>query len=271
MPADFLKVFWKELRVWIQKALNNSYDKGTLSSSLRNCVITCLAKKDKCRDHINNWCPLSMLSSVYKLASAAIANNSIKTYLNYLIDNSQTGFISGRNIADSIRLVYDIIHTTEKLNIPGLLVCIDFQKAFDSISWDFVYHTLLYLGFGPGFLIWIRLFNTDIRAMVLQSGYISDNLKIERGCRQGDPIPPYLFILAAQILTRLIIQNPVIKGIFVNGTEFKITQYADDTTLFLDGSQSSLTAALNTLELFGSFSGLRMNTKKTKVIWIGKK
>ena len=262
-PADFLKVFWKELRVWIQKALNNSYDKGALSLSLRQCVITCLPKKDKCRDDIKNWRPLSMLSSVYKLASAVIANR-MKPYLNYLIDDSQTGFISGRNIADSTRLVYDIIHTTEKLNIPGLLVSIDFQKAFDSISWDFVYHTLLHLGFGPGFLKWIRLFNTDIRAMVLQSGYLSDNIKIERGCRQGDPISPYLFILAAEILTKLIMQNPEIKGIFINGTEFKITQYADDTTLFLDGSQSSLIAALNTLELFGSFSGLRMNTEKNK-------
>ena len=126
-------------------------------------MITCLPKKDKCRDDIKNWCPLSMLSSVYKLASAAIANR-MKPYLNYLINDSQTGFISGRNIADSTRLVYDIIHTTEKLNIPGLLVSIDFHKAFDSISWDFVYHTLLHLGFGPG-LKWIRLFNTDIRAM----------------------------------------------------------------------------------------------------------
>ena len=132
-PADFLKVFWKELCVRIQKALNNSYDKGTLSASLRQCVITCLPKKDNCRDDIKNWHPLSMLLSVYKLASAAIANK-MKPYLNYLIDNSQTGFITGRNIADSTRLVYDIIHTTEKLNIPGLLVSIDFQKAFDSIS-----------------------------------------------------------------------------------------------------------------------------------------
>ena len=53
--------------------------------------------------------------------------------------------------------------------------------------------------------------------------------------------------------------------------EIKITQFADDTTLVLDGSQSSLKAALNTLEIFGSYSGLKMNTNKTKVIWIGRK
>ena len=147
-------------------------------------------------------------------------------------------------------MVYDIIHTTEKLNISGLLVSIDFQKAFDSISWEFIFKTLSYLGFGANFQRFIRLFNTDITAKVLQNGFLSDNINIQRGCRQGDPISPYLFIIAAQILTILIIHNPQIRGIFINGVEFKITQYADDTTLFLDGSQDSLLAALNTLETF---------------------
>ena len=210
------------------------------------------------------------ISSIYKLASAAIANR-IKPLLNYLIDSTQTGFILGRDIAENTRLVYDIIHTTKKLNISGLLVSIDFQKAFDSISWEFIFKTLSYLGFGANFQKWIRLFNTDITAKVLQNGFLSDNINIQRGCRQGDPISPYLFIIAAQILTILIIHNPQIRGIFINGVEFKITQYADDTTLFLDGSQDSLLAALNTLETFGTYSGLKMNTEKTWVVWIGRK
>ena len=69
----------------------------------------------------------------------------------------------------------------------------------------------------------------------------------------------------------MIKNNNNIKGIHIGGHEFKITQFADDTTLFLNGTQNCLQAALNTLELFGSFSGLKMNTSKTKVIWIGRK
>ena len=68
-----------------------------------------------------------MLSSIYKLASAAIANR-IEPLLNYLIDSTQTVFISGRDIAKNTCLVYDIIHTTEKLNGSGLLVSIDFRR-----------------------------------------------------------------------------------------------------------------------------------------------
>ena len=66
----------------------------------------------------------------------------------------------------------------------------------------------------------------------------------------------------------LIINNSSIKG---NGLEQIITQFADNTTLILDGSRESLVATLNTLEIFGSMSGLKVNTNKTKLIWIGKK
>ena len=79
------------------------------------------------------------------------------------------------------------------------------------------------------------------------------------------------YLTAAEILALLIKMNPEIIGIKVNTKEFKLTQFADDTALFLDGTQHSLQAALNTLEIFGNFSGLRMNKEKTKIIWIGRK
>ena len=80
-----------------------------------------------------------------------------------------------------------------------------------------------------------------------------------------------MYIIDGQTLTLLILHNPDIKGIFIKGTESKITQYADHMTLFLDGSQSSILAALNTLEIFGTMSGLKMSKDKTKIIWIGRK
>ena len=125
---------------------------------------------------------------------------------------------------------------TEKANITGQLMVIDFQKAFDSISWNFIYNTLSFLGFGESYIKWIKLLNNEVTARVIQSGYASNSIQIGRGCRQGDPISPYLYIIGSQILTVLILHNPDIKGIFIKGTEFKVTQYADDMTLFLDGS-----------------------------------
>ena len=159
----------------------------------------------------------------------------------------------------------------DKKQINGLLMLIDFEKAFDSVSWNFMYKVLNYLGFNDKFIKWIKLINTHICATVLQSGFTSTFLQIGKGCKQGDPIAPYLFITCAFVLYILIMMDKNVKGITIEGNEYKITQYADDTTLILDGSENSLQTSLNILEIFGNMSGLKMNTSKTKVVWIGRK
>ena len=74
---------------------------------------------------------------------------------------------------------------------------VDFEKAFDSVSWDFLIEALIRLGFGQNFIKWIITFNTNIFATVLQCGFLSNQISIKRGCRQGDPIAPYLFIICS--------------------------------------------------------------------------
>ena len=269
-PAEFFKFFWNKLKFFVLRALNNAYTHGEMSTSLRHCIITCLPKGNKAREYLKNWRPISLLSVVYKIGSTAIANR-MKRYLGKLISESQSGFVSGRYIGDNTRLMYDLMHYTEINDIPGLLMLVDFQKAFDSVSWNFLYKTLKFFGFGPSLMTWIKIFNTNIKATVLQCGVMSKSINIEKGCRQGDPIASYLFLLCAQILLLLVESNIKIKGIYVGQKEYKISQFADDTTLILDGHQDSLQAAINTLELYGSLSGLKVNTDKTQLVWVGKK
>ena len=94
------------------------------------------------------------------MASAAISNR-MKPYLDYLIDKAQNGFVQGRYICECTRLAYDIMSYTETFNIPGMLVLINFEKAFDSLSWSFIYKTLRCLGFGQSFINWINPFATN--------------------------------------------------------------------------------------------------------------
>ena len=231
-------------------------------------IINCIPKGDKPRQFLKNWRPISLLCVLYKLLSTVLANR-LKGVLDSLISRSQCGFIQGRYIGEVTRLIYDVINHTEKSEIEGLLMLIDFEKAFDSISWKFLYNVLDYLGFTEGYIKWIKLLNKGIQASVVQAGFKSEFLNIERGCKQGDPIAAHLFLLGAQIMTYMVNQNNKIKGIII-GREIKLCQFADDTTLILDGSKESLDSALNTIEIFGSISGLKMNTTKTKV-WIGRK
>ena len=232
--------------------------------------MVCLPKGNKDRSLIKNWRPISLLCVVYKLVSGAIANR-LKGTLDSVISHCQTGFIKGRLISESTRLVHDIMHYVDNKQLPGLIMLIDFKKAFDSLSWTFLYKILNSFGYSENFIKWIKLFNTDITAYILQCGHLSDKILIQRGCRQGDPISSYLFLLGAEILSIMILKNPDIVGIIIGENEFKLVQFADVTTLIFDGTLHSLQSALNTLEIFGTLSGLRMNKDKTKLIWIGRK
>ena len=116
---------------------------------------------------------------LYQLASVAIAKR-LKKILDKLISNNQTGFLKGRSISDCTRLVYDIMHKTQQENIQGLLLLlVDFKKAFNSISWNFLNDCLSLLCFGHSFIRWINTFNTDVQASVIQCGHLSDKIEIQ--------------------------------------------------------------------------------------------
>ena len=249
-------------------AFNYAYDQGTLSVSQRRGIIKLIPKKDADPHFIKNWRPLTLLNCDLKIATKAIANR-IKKVIPKLVNNDQTGFLKGRFIGENIRLIDSIINYAAEQHIPGLLLFIDFEKAFDSLEWAFVDRTLEYFGFGPSLISWIRTFYNNIESCVLNNGWSSKFFKLQRGVRQGCPLSPYLFILSVEVLGKAIRANTNIKGITVNKTEIKLSQYADDTTLILNGNQDSLSAALDTINSFGKSSGLKLNEKKTEALWIG--
>ena len=104
-----------------------------MSISLGHCLISSIPKGNKPRIILKNWRPISLLSCVYKILSSAVANR-LKGVLDKLMSRTQTRFISGRYIGENIRLVYDLLHYTEKEKNPGLNMLVGFETAFDSVS-----------------------------------------------------------------------------------------------------------------------------------------
>ena len=135
---------------------------------------------------------------------SSVIANCLKSVLDKIISNDQKGFISGRFKGENIRTIYDILFETKQQNIPGLMVSVDFQQAFDTVSWKFIEKTLDYFNFGPSIKKWIKLFQTGAQSSILQNGYLSESFTLQRGCRQGDPISPYIFILCVEILGKMI-------------------------------------------------------------------
>ena len=249
LPAEFYKVFWKDISTILIKSLNYAYEKDQLSITQRRGIIKLISKKDAEPYFIKNWRPLTLLNCDYKIAAKSIPNR-LKVFLPNLINNDQTGFIKGRFIGENIRLIDSVICYAKEKNIPGLLLFLDFEKAFDTIEWPFIRKTLQYFGFGASIIKWINLFYYRPESCVLNNGWATNFFEIQRGVRQGCPLSPYLFVLAAEMLAKAIRKNDNISGILVNNKEIKLSQYADDTTLILDGSRESLTASLKTLDNF---------------------
>ena len=146
LPVELYKVFWKDVSTFLTISLNRSYQKGNLAITQRRGIISLIPKKDKALNELKNWRPITLLNCDYKIASKAIAS-CLKFLLSDLIDHDQTGFLKGRSIAENICLINNVISYTHLKDIPGLLLFIDFEKAFDTIEWNFVQKVLEHFGF----------------------------------------------------------------------------------------------------------------------------
>ena len=135
----------------------------------------------------------------------------------------------------------------------------DFEKAFDCLEWNFLLKTMDKMTFGSKFISNVKsLYSNNISSCVMNNGLSSQYFTVGRRVRQGDPLSPYLFILALKVLSCNIREETSIKGITVNGREIKIIQYADDTSCVLADEQS----AKDLFKLINSFtevSGLKLN------------
>ena len=122
--------------------------------------------------------------------------------------------------------------------------------------------------FGPDLINWVRTFYQNIQSCVINNGLASDYFTLERGVRQGDPLSPYLFLLAIETLAISIRQNPEIEGIKIVKNESKLLQYADDTTAVLSNLNSA-NALFQQMNLFKNLCGLEANSSKPEGMWIG--
>jgi len=157
---------------------------------------------------------------------------------------------------------------TDKENLPGMAIFLDFRKAFDTIEWHYLEKVLTLFNCGPNFLQWFKTLHADISICVLNNGHASCFLPINRGVRQGCPLSGLFFVIGLELLARAIKRDNRIKGITTGDKEIKISMYADDTTVIVR-DLDSITHLLIMLEKFASISGLQTNTSKTEALWLG--
>ena len=266
--VEFYRCFFDILGNDLVDSLNTAHEKGQLSISQRRGVIILIPEEEESLANLKNWRPITLLNVDYKVAAKAIAKR-IEPLLPKLIHSDQTGFVKGRYIGDNIRLISDLMEQTKRDQTTGILLSLDFRKAFDTLEWSLIQHALRIYNFGTNLRRWVEVFYKDIESAILNNGFATNWIKPSVGVRQGCPLSPFLFILTAELMSNKIRQSDNVKGINLCNHEVKLSQFADDTNLFC-ADVGSVEEALIILGEFGKISGLRLNIEKTKAMWLGK-
>jgi hypothetical protein len=220
-------------------------------------------RADACR--LSDYRPISLIHLVAKIF-AKVLSLRLAPRLDSLVSNNQNAFITGRSLHDNFVLVRQSAKLLHHLGAPRILLKLDLAKAFDSLSWPFLFEALRHYGFGDRFLEWLSILLSSASTRVLLNGEPGPPVWHRRGLRQGDPLSPQLFVLAVDVLGSL----------FKRATELGIMQqlhprkmippislYADDVVLFCHPIPGDIEAVKEILHLFGRVSGLNVNFTKS--------
>ena len=265
--TKFLELFKEELWAMYQEVVTN----GILGHSARKGLMALLPKGNCDPNYIKNYRPLTILNTDYKVLAKTVATR-LKRVLPDIIGDQQNGFMEGRNIQSSIRETIDIVSHINNTKQKAVIVSIDFLKCFDRIEHDSIYNALRYFNFGEKFISLIRLFYTEFRVCTQNAGHASELFAKTRGINQGCNVSPFCFNVCSEIMAHLIKNNPLIHGIKIGQrkeVEKVISQFADDTCLFLLYTENCLNATIDTLMHIEKNTGLKVSYEKSCIYRIG--
>jgi hypothetical protein len=183
-----------------------------------------------------------------------------------LIDPDQSGFITGRSISENFVYATEVIQCCHKRRAPAFALKLDFAKAFDSINWDSLREVLRVRGFPEKWCGWIQAIFDSSRSAVVLNGIPGRWISCRRGLRQGDPLSPYLFLLVADVLQRMIQQDGVLEHPLCDGMPPVVLQYADDTLVLFHADAAAARRLKNVLDRFAAATGLVINFHKSTLV-----
>ncbi|GJU52902.1 RNA-directed DNA polymerase, eukaryota, partial [Tanacetum coccineum] len=216
--------------------------------------------------------PISLIGSLYKIIAKILANR-LSLVISDLISDVQSAFIYNRQILDGPFILNEILSWCKHKKINAMIFKVDFEKAFDSVRWDYLEDVLKSFGFGDKWCGWIFGCLDFAKGSVLINGGPTSEFQFHKGLKQGDPLSPFLFILVMESLhisfTR-VLDVGLYKGISINSS-LMISHlfYADDAIFVGKWDINNIKTIVNVLNCFFMASGLKINIHKSKLAGIG--
>ncbi|XP_061350333.1 uncharacterized protein LOC133295506 [Gastrolobium bilobum] len=271
-PAFFFQKNWEIMRKQVVDCVHQIWDKPEEVKDLNKTFLVLIPKLAK-PEKINQFLPIAICSVLYKGISKLIMSK-LKPLLNKLISPQQVSFVPQRQIQDNIIIAQEMVHSMNRMKgkMGFFTIKIDLEKAYDKMSWKFIYKVLSEINIPESLVNIIMQCITSTELEILWNGSKAGSILPSRGLRQGDPISPYIFVLCMEKLTHLISDaiarkewKPMAAG--RGGPTISHLLFADDLLLFGEANIDQVKSIMNCLTKFGNMSGQKVSYPKSNIFF----
>ena len=268
----FIKDFWELLKEDLLRFFNDFHRLGRLTKGINSTFIVLIPKVES-PQCLSDFCPISLVNCLYKIFSKVL-ENWLRRVVDGVISSSQSAFVPGRQILGGLLIANELVDEARKRKKDLLLFKVNFEKAYDSVDWNYLDTVLRRMNFPIVWRKWMMECISTPSVSVLVNGSPTEEFKLERGLRQGDPLSPFLFLIAAEGL-HVMMNSVMEQGMFEPykvGTHGDVVishlQFADDTLLMGAKSLGNIRILKFLLRLFEFTYGLKVNFHKSMLYWI---
>ncbi|QHO00044.1 uncharacterized protein DS421_13g403050 [Arachis hypogaea] len=278
----FYQKYWHIIQEDVLAVVQNFFDDGTIPKDINETIVVLIPKVDN-PENLNRLRPISCCNFIYKIISRILVIR-LKRILDIIVSPIQSAFVGGRMIQDNIVIVQEAFHKIGKKGREGmedLAIKLDMNKAYDRLEWDFLEEVLKAFGFCQK---WVKMMMSCVTGANYrfkvngkltkknQTSKLTKKIKPQRGLRQGDPLSPYLFIIAAEVFT--ILMNRAEREGDITGMKLapnapNLTHllFADDCIIFSKAREEDIYQLIQILNVYTEASGQRINLDKSGIIF----
>nr|GEV57526.1 RNA-directed DNA polymerase, eukaryota [Tanacetum cinerariifolium] len=232
---EFIRIYWKIMNQDVINVVREFLTTSKFPPGSNSLFITLIPKKQDA-NLVKDLCPISLIGSFYKIIAKILANH-LSMVISDLVSDVQSAFVSNRQILDGPFILNELLSWCKNYKTKAMLFKVDFEKAFDSVRWDYLDGILSNFGFGTKWRRWIQGFLTSAMGSIPINGSPTSEFKFHKGLKQGDPLSLFLFILVMESLHlsfNNILNTGLFKGLRINDTlTLSHLFYVDDTVFIV--------------------------------------
>ncbi|GJZ69586.1 RNA-directed DNA polymerase, eukaryota, reverse transcriptase zinc-binding domain protein [Tanacetum coccineum] len=266
----FYRRFWKVIENDVVVVVKHFFQFRVIPKGFNSSFIALILKIPDAK-MVKDFRPISLIGSLYKIV-AKILGNRLVMVLGDIVNEVQSAFVADRQILDGPFILNELLQWYKVKKKSSFIFKIDFEKAYDSVRWDYLDDVLRKFGFSERWCRWIQNCLRSSWGSVIVNGSPTEEFQFHKGLKQGDPLSPFLFILIMESLHisfQRVVDMGKFKGIEIDSSmQISHMFYVDDVVFMGQWSNSNIDTIVNVLKCFHRASGLSINMNKSRIMGI---